>query len=83
MNLATDKMRFVQNQLGYDFDNIDRLHLCFRAAHRSDLDGIYDDGNRAFAQFGVTVMEMVEKRCSSIIRLEPRRKHVRKSLCQK
>ena len=78
MILAPEQLRFVQRQLDYNFDDINRLPLCFKAAHRSDRDGIQDDGHRAFAQFGVTVMEMVETRCSSIVAMEPRCKRQRR-----
>lgn len=74
MALAAEQLQFVQRQLDYDFSNIERLMICFKAAHRSDHDGIADDGNRIFAQLGVTIMEMVEKRSSSILALEPRRR---------
>jgi hypothetical protein len=68
----TEQLQFVQHQLGYHFRDVSRLVLCFKAAHRSAYDEVAEDGNRALAQFGVTIMEMVEKRYSSVVGTEPR-----------
>lgn len=62
MVLTTEQLQFVQDQLGHRFSCTENLHSCFRAAHRSDLDGVQDDGNRALAQHGIKVMDMVETR---------------------
>jgi hypothetical protein len=72
MTLAAEQLQFVQHQLNYHFRDISRLVLCFRAAHRSDFDGVADDGNRKFAKTGVTIMDLVEKRCFSMVGTESR-----------
>ena len=72
MVLQTEQLHFVQHQLGYHFRDVSRLVFCFKAAHRSAYDEVAEDGNRALAQFGVTIMEMVEKRYSSVVGTEPR-----------
>lgn len=83
MVLQIEQLHFVQQQLGYHFRDVSRLDLCFKAAHRSPYDEVAEDGNRALAQFGVTVMEMVEKRYSSVVGTEPRcmirQKHIFRS----
>lgn len=50
----------VQKKIKYKFANPEHLNLALKAAHRSDLDGIADDGNRGLSQMGLSVLEMVE-----------------------
>lgn len=50
----------VQAKIGYQFSLPDRLRLALTAAHRSDIDGIADDGNRGLAKIGMCAAEMVE-----------------------
>lgn len=59
---SAEQLRFVQYQLNYEFRDISRLVPCFKAAHRSDLDGIAEDGNRGLARVGVKIIDLVEKR---------------------
>jgi hypothetical protein len=61
MTLASEQLQFVQHQLNYHFRDISRLVLCFRAAHRSDLDGTADDGNRKFAKTRGRVEGSIQK----------------------
>lgn len=49
MALAYEQLQFVQHQLDYHFSDISRLLPCFKAAHRSDVDNIAEDGNRRLA----------------------------------
>jgi len=72
MVLEAQQLQFVQRQLDYHFRDIGRLVPCFKAAHRDAYNGVVEDGNRALAQLGVTIMEMIEKRYSSMVRTEPR-----------
>ena len=72
MVLETLQLQFVQRQLGYQFEDASRLVPCFRAAHRDACNGLADDGNRSLAQLGVTIMDMIEKRSSSMVRTESR-----------
>lgn len=51
---------YVQENLKYKFANAAHLDLALKAAHKSDLDGTADDGNRGLSQMGLSVMEMVE-----------------------
>jgi hypothetical protein len=50
----------VQNKIKYKFANPEHPNLALAAAHRSNLDGIADDGNRGISQMGLSVLEMVE-----------------------
>jgi hypothetical protein len=50
----------IQAMINYEFANIDLLRLALRAAHRSDEEGISDDGNRLLAKVGLHAIEMVE-----------------------
>ncbi|KAM0724057.1 hypothetical protein Q7P37_000237 [Cladosporium fusiforme] len=72
MALADEQVQFVQRQLHYHFRDVSHLVLCFKAAHRSDFDDIAEDGNRTLAKTGVTIMDLVEKRCFSAGGAEPR-----------
>ena len=71
MALAPEQLQFVQRQLNYHFGDISHLILCFKAAHRSDIDNVADDGNRGLAKTGVKLMGLVEKRCSSELGTQP------------
>ncbi len=51
---------YIQDKFNYKFANTKHLDLALRAAHRSELDGTTDDGNRGLSQMGSSVMEMVE-----------------------
>ncbi|KAH7371749.1 hypothetical protein BKA66DRAFT_611279 [Pyrenochaeta sp. MPI-SDFR-AT-0127] len=53
-------VKSVQKEFKYKFANPEYLNLALKAAHRSDLDGIADDGNRGLSQMGLSVLEMVE-----------------------
>jgi hypothetical protein len=57
----------VQHQLNCHSRDPSRLVPCFKAAHRSDIDSTAEDGNCTLAKFGVKIMEMVEKHCSSVL----------------
>jgi hypothetical protein len=83
MVLEAQQLQFVQRQLDYHFSDVSRLVPCFKAAHRDAFDEVAEDGNRALAQLGVTIMEMIEKRCSSIVRTEPRCKIGQATACKK
>lgn len=83
MVLETQQLQFVQRQLDYHFEDVSRLIPCFKAAHRDDFDGVAEDGNRGLAQLGVTIIEMIEKRYSSMVRTEPRCKIGRAITCTK
>ena len=83
MVLEARQLQFVQHQLRYHFKDVNRLVPCFKAAHRDAHDEGSDDGNRALAQLGVTIMEMIEKRCSSIVRTEPRCKIGQATACSR
>jgi dsRNA-specific ribonuclease len=50
----------VQKKIKYEFANPEHLNLALTAAHRSDLDGIANDGNRGLSQMGLSVLGMVE-----------------------
>ena len=63
MALAPEQLQFVPRQLNYHFRDISHLILCFKAAHRSDIDNVADDGNRGLAKTGVKLMGLVEKDC--------------------
>jgi hypothetical protein len=76
MALEDQQLQFVQHQLNYHFEDVKRLVPCFKAAHRDVHTEVLEDGNRALAQSGVAIMEMIEKRCSSIVRTESRCKIV-------
>lgn len=62
----------MQQQLNYQFRDTSRLLLCFKAAHRSDRDGVADDGNRGLARTGVKVIDLVDKRCLPVVATESR-----------
>jgi hypothetical protein len=81
MVLETQQLQFVQRQLDYHFEDVSRLVPCFKAAHRDAYNGVVEDGNRALAQLGVTIMEMIEKRSSSMVRTEPRCKIGQATAC--
>jgi hypothetical protein len=83
MVLEAEQLQFVQRQLGYYFRDVSRLAPCFKAAHRDAYVEVAEDGNRALAQLGVTIMEMIEKRCSSIVRTEPRCKIGQATACDR
>jgi hypothetical protein len=53
-------LEYVQDRIKYKFADTKHLELALRAAHRSDLDGTTDDGNRGLSKMGLSVMEMVE-----------------------
>lgn len=72
MALAAEQIQFVQRQLNYRFRDTSRLFICFKAAHRSDIDGIADDGNRTLAKAGVAIIDFVEKRCLPVVGTESR-----------
>lgn len=72
MALSDEQLQFVQQQLKYQFRDTSRLLLCFKAAHRSDRDGVADDGNRALARTGVKIMDLVDKRCLPVLATESR-----------
>lgn len=61
------EIELVQAQIGYQFSRPDRLRLALRAAHRSDIDGTSDDGNRGLAKLGMCAVEMTETYRSIII----------------
>lgn len=50
----------VQAQIGYQLALPDRLRLALTAAHRSDVDGTSDDGNRGLAKLGICAVDMIE-----------------------
>ncbi|KAL5375445.1 hypothetical protein PMIN06_012247 [Paraphaeosphaeria minitans] len=50
----------VQAQIGYQFALPDRLRVALTAAHRSDIDGTSDDGNRGLAKLGMCAVDMIE-----------------------
>ncbi|KAL5400685.1 hypothetical protein PMIN03_012167, partial [Paraphaeosphaeria minitans] len=50
----------VQAQIGYQFALPDRLRVALTAAHRSDIEGTSDDGNRGLAKLGMCAVDMVE-----------------------
>jgi hypothetical protein len=53
-------MDFIQGQIGYDFTHDEYLKSAFVAAHRSEKDGVADDGNRGMARIGQIAIEMAE-----------------------
>lgn len=71
---SAEQLQLVQYQLNYQFRDISRLVPCFKAAHRSDLDGIAEDGNRSLARIGVKIIDLVEKRYSPVVGMESRGK---------
>lgn len=50
----------VQEKIDYTFRDIRLLSSALKAAHRSDRDGIFDDGNRGLAKLGLDTMNMIE-----------------------
>ena len=74
MALAPEQLQFVQRQLNYHFGDISHLVPCFKAAHRSEIDNVADDGNRSLARTGVRLMSLVEERCFPVLGTQPRGK---------
>ncbi|OAF98582.1 uncharacterized protein CC84DRAFT_1106065 [Paraphaeosphaeria sporulosa] len=54
------EIKTVQAQIGYQFALPDRLRVALTAAHRSDIDGTSDDGNRGLAKLGMCAVDMIE-----------------------
>jgi len=50
----------AQKKINYTFANVEHLNLALTAAHRSDLDGIANDGNRGLSQMGLSVLDLIE-----------------------
>lgn len=72
MALSNEQVQCVQQQLNYQFRDTSRLSLCFKAAHRSDRDGVAGDENRALATTGVKIMDLVNKPCLPVATTESR-----------
>ena len=53
-------VEYIQKRIGYQFANTDSLCLALKAAHRSDLDGKSDDGNRGLSLIGTCAAELTE-----------------------
>jgi hypothetical protein len=53
-------MDSVQRKIGYEFTYDEHLTSAFVAAHRSEEDGVANDGNRGMARIGQIAVEMAE-----------------------
>lgn len=53
-------LEYAQEKINYYFFDVQLLHSALKAAHRSELEDIFDDGNRGLSKLGVCAVDIVE-----------------------
>ena len=75
-------MDSIQSKLGYNFTYHEHLKSAFVAAHRSERDGIANDGNRGMARIGQIAIDITETSYAVVVEKARLSKHYSERICE-